>query len=131
MRCRIAGALLVAIFVAGCGGSDDGRAPAPERGVRAAASAYLGALTAQDFPRACRMMTAAARHTLADAAGTTCAEALRAGAAQGGGDLATVRREIAGADVDVRGARATIGPFGAAQQPLRLARERGRWLIAG
>jgi hypothetical protein len=130
-RRAVAGALAAAILLAGCGGGDRRPAPSPESAVRAAASAYLDALAAGDFPRACRMMTAAARRDLADAAGTSCAQALRAGAAQAAEDVAAVRREVGGADVRVRGARATIGPLGAAQQPLRLARQGGRWLIAG
>jgi hypothetical protein len=130
-RRATAGALAAATLVAGCGGGDGHRPPAPERAVRAAATAYLGALAAGEFPRACRMMTAAARRELADAAGTTCAQALRAGAGQAAEDLASVRREVDGADIRVRGANATIGPFGAAQQPLRLVREQGRWRVAG
>ena len=123
---------MAAMLVAGCGGTGDRRQPpTPESRVRAAATAYLGALAAQDFGRACRLMTAPARRDLAGAAGTTCERALRAGAPSASEDLATVRREVAGADVEVRAARATIGPLGTAEQPLRLARQRGRWLVAG
>ena len=123
--------LAAVVMLAGCGGNDRRPVSTPESAVRAATSAYLGALASGDFPRACRMMTAAARRDLADAAGTPCAQALRAGAAQAADDVAAVRREVAGAEVRIRGALATIGPLGAAQQPLRLRRERGRWLVAG
>jgi hypothetical protein len=97
--------------------------------VRAAVRAYLGALSARDWPRACRLMTAAARRDLADAAGAPCAGALADGAASE--ELASAQREVAGADVRIRGAAATLGPLGTAQQSLRLRRVAGRWLVDG
>jgi len=74
-------------------------------------------------------MTATARRDLADAAGAPCAQALAAGAVSE--ELASAQREVAGADVSIRGAAATLGPLGAAQQPLRLRRVGGRWLVDG
>jgi hypothetical protein len=99
--------------------------------VRAAARAYLGALAAGDWARACGLMTPAARRDLADAAGAPCPRALAAGAADAGEELASARREIAGAEVELRGAAASIGPLGTAQQALRLRRVGDRWLVAG
>jgi hypothetical protein len=93
--------------------------------------AYLGALAAHDWAGACRLMTPAARRELADAAGAPCAGALAAGGAEAAAELATARREVAGADVRIRGAAASVGPLGIAQQALRLRRVGGRWLVAG
>ena len=125
----IAATLACAVLLAACGDGER-EAPAPQRAVRSAASGYLDALAARDFERACRMMTAAARRALSDTVGT-CPSALRDSAASAAEDVATVRREIPGADVRIRGSSATIGPFGAAQRPLRLERAGGRWLVAG
>jgi hypothetical protein len=97
--------------------------------VRAAVRAYLGALSGGDWPRACRLMTPAARRDLADAAGVPCARALADGAVSE--ELASAQREVAGADVRIRGAAATLGPLGTAQQSLRLRRVGTRWLVDG
>jgi hypothetical protein len=75
-------------------------------------------------------MTAGARRDLADAAGAPCARALANGAALPADELASARREVAGADVRIRGAAASIGPLGTAQQALRLRRAGERWLVA-
>jgi hypothetical protein len=123
-------ALALAFAVAGCGGDDHPRAT-PTDGVRAAVRAYLGALQGRDWTRACRLMTATARRDIEDAAGTECAQALASGAALGADEIATAEREVAGAGVRIRGAVATVGPLGSAQQPLRLQRVGGRWLVAG
>jgi hypothetical protein len=128
-RRRVA-ATLAALALAGCGGSDGHRAT-PADGVRAAVSAYLGALQARDWPRACRLMTAAARRDLESAAGASCATALAQVAALARDELATAAREVAGAQVRVDGAEATLGPLAGAPQPLRLRRVGERWLIAG
>jgi hypothetical protein len=93
--------------------------------------AYLGALAAHDWARACRLMTPGARRDLAAAAGAPCGRALAAGGAEGADELASAAREVAGADVRIRGAAATVGPLGTAQRPLRLRRAGGRWLVAG
>jgi hypothetical protein len=131
-RRSIAAALVavLAVAVGGCGGGDRPRAT-PADGVRAAVRAYLGALARHDFAGACRRMTRAARSDLADAAGAPCAKALAAGAAEAAEDLASAQREVAGADVRIRGAAASLGPLGAAQRALRLRRVGGRWLVAG
>jgi hypothetical protein len=97
--------------------------------VRAAADAYLGALSTGDWSRACRSMTPQARRDLADAAGTSCARALASGATSAE-ELQSARRAVPGAVVHMRGPAASIGPFGAAQQALRLRRVGGRWLVA-
>jgi len=76
-------------------------------------------------------MTPAARRDLADAAGVACPRALAAGGAEGAEELASAQREVAGADVRIRGTAASIGPLGTAQQPLRLERVGGRWLVVG
>jgi hypothetical protein len=123
-------ALIAALGLSACGGGSGPPAPAtPADQVRAAVDAYLGALSARDWARACRAMTPRARRDLADEAGTTCAKALAAGASSAE-DLQSARRAVPGAIVRVRGAAATIGPFGASQQPLRLQRVAGRWLVA-
>jgi hypothetical protein len=127
---RAPATILAALAVAGCGGSGT-PTPTPEDGVRTAARAYLGALAARDWTRACRLMTPVARRDLADAAGMPCPRALAAGGADAAEELASARREIAGADVDIRGAAASIGPLGTAQQALRLQRVGGRWLVTG
>jgi hypothetical protein len=127
---RTPATFLAALAVAGCGGADRAT-PTPEDGVRAAARAYLGALAAQDWTRACRLMTASARRNVADAAGAPCSRALAAGGADAGEELASARREVPGADVEIRGAAASIGPLGTAQQALRLQRVGGRWLVTG
>jgi len=114
----------------GCGAADRPKA-APADGVRAVVRAYLGALAARDWPRACRLMTPAARRDLAEAAGAPCARALSASGAEAADELASARREVAGADVRIRGATATVGPLGTAQRPLRLRRDGARWLVAG
>lgn len=126
----VAVAVAVALGVGACGGGARSQ-PTPADGVRAAVSAYLGALAGHDFARACRLMTLAARRDLADTAGVPCARALAAGGGPSGEELGTARREVAGADVRIRGATATIGPIGPAQQALRLRRSGGRWLVAG
>jgi hypothetical protein len=118
------------VALAGCGGSDRPKAT-PADGVRAAVRAYLGALAAHDWARACRLMTPGARSELADTADVPCARALAAGGAEAGDELASARREVAGADVRISGAAASLGPLGPAQQALRLRRVGGRWLVAG
>jgi hypothetical protein len=126
---------VVAVTVAGTalGGCGGGERPAatPADGVRGAVGAYLGALQSRDWPRACAAMTAGARRDIEDAAGAPCARALATGAALGGSELATAAREVAGAEVRIRGATATLGPLGGSPQPLRLRRIGGRWLVAG
>jgi hypothetical protein len=97
--------------------------------VRSAVRAYIGALSARDWSRACGLMTPAARRDLADAAGASCPRALADGAAPE--ELASAQREVAGALVRIRGTAATLGPLGTAQQPVRLEKVGGRWLVAG
>jgi hypothetical protein len=97
--------------------------------VRAAIAAYLGALAARDWDRACGLMTPGARRALADAADTPCPRALAAGTPSAE-ELESARRAVPGAVVRVRGSAASIGPFGASQQALRLRRVDGRWLVA-
>jgi len=127
--CRPTAAVLAsAVALAGCGGDDRPRAT-PEDGVRAAARAYLGALAARDWPGACRLMTAAARQDLAGAAGTSCARALASGGAMAAEKVASAEREVAGAEVSIRGQSATVGPLAGTQQSLRLRRVGGRWLV--
>jgi hypothetical protein len=130
LRRGLAAPALAVLALAGCGGSDRPRA-APEDGVRASVRAYLGALQAGDWARACRLMTAAARRDLEDAAGAPCGRALSAGAALAPDEIATAAREVPGADVRISGDAATVGPLADAPQPLRLRRVGGRWLIAG
>jgi hypothetical protein len=123
-------ALAGVLGLAACGGGSGGSAPTrPADQVRAAADAYLGALSSRDWARACRSMTPRARRDLADAAGMSCARALAAGASSAE-ELQSARRAVPGAVVRVRGSAASIGPFGASQQPLRLQRVAGRWLVA-
>ena len=122
-------ALTVALCLAACGGSGAPGRTTPADRVRAAADAYLGALSARDWSRACRSMTPQARRDLADAAGTSCARALASGATSAE-ELQSARRAVPGAVVRVRGSAASIGPFGASQQALRLRRVGGRWLVA-
>jgi hypothetical protein len=119
----------LALTLAACGGSTLPRTSPAER-VRAAADAYLGALAAHDWSRACRLMTPGARRDLADATGTPCTRALAA-CGSSAEELASARRAVPGAAVDVRGPAASIGPFGPSQQALRLRRVGGRWLVAG
>jgi hypothetical protein len=128
---RRAGAVVVlaAVAAGGCGGADRPRA-SPADGVRRTVRAYLGALQARDWPRACALMTEAARRDLEDAAGAQCARALAAGAAGAAQELASAQREVAGADVRISRAVASVGPIGTAQQLLRLRRVGGRWLVA-
>jgi hypothetical protein len=122
-------ALTVALAVVACGGSAGPGPTTPADRVRAAADAYLGALSARDWSRACRSMTPQARRDLADAAGTSCARALASGATSAD-ELQSARRAVPGAIVRVRGSAASIGPFGASQQALRLRHVGGRWLVA-
>jgi hypothetical protein len=97
--------------------------------VRAATDAYLGALAAHRWERACRLMTPGARRRLAGAAGAPCPRALAAGASSAD-ELESARRAVPGAVVRVRGSAASIGPFGPAALALRLRRVGGRWLVA-
>jgi hypothetical protein len=122
-------AVAVVLAVAACGGGE-ARRPTQADTVRAAVRGYLGALAAHDWKRACRSMTPDARRRLVDEAAAGCADALAAGAAPAE-ELESAQREVAGADVRVRGAVASLGPIGAAQQSMRLRRVAGRWLIAG
>ena len=122
-------ALSVALALVACGGSAGPGPTTPADRVRAAADAYLGALSARDWSRACRSMTPQARRDLADAAGTSCARALASGATSAD-ELQSARRAVPGAVVRVRGSAASLGPFGASQQALRLYRVGGRWLVA-
>jgi hypothetical protein len=64
-------------------------------------------------------------------AGLLAALALAGGAALPPDQLAAAGREVAGAQVRVRGKAATIGPLGALPQPLRLERVADHWLVAG
>jgi ketosteroid isomerase-like protein len=123
-------ALAGALALAGCGGGDTPRDTAADR-VRAAVRAYLGALAAGDWDRTCRLMTVDARREIADAAGAPCGRALASGAAEGAEELASAQREVAGAEVRISGATASVGPLGTAQQDLRLRRVGGRWLVGG
>jgi hypothetical protein len=120
-------ALALQALVAGCGGDDP--PPDPADAVRAAATAFVGALREERWDAACAAMTAAARTAVADDAGA-CAAALRDGAALPREDLDTVARQLAGAPVRIEGGRATLGPVGDLPEPLRLERRRERWLVA-
>lgn len=129
---------VLAALAAGCGGDGDGGGaeqqqnrsrPADE--VRRAATDYLQALRTRDWERACRMMTASARRELEGALGASCPQALSAGGALPTDQLRSIARELPGARVAVRGDTATIGPIGPLQQPLRLRRQGGSWLVAG
>jgi hypothetical protein len=123
-------AVLAAAAIAGCGGGakpDEG----PGGAVRQAARAYVGALRAADWRRACALMTPGARRALAEDAGAACPRALAAGAALPPDRLAAIGRQLAGARVRVRGRAATIGPLGDAGRPLRFRRAGKRWLVAG
>jgi hypothetical protein len=122
--------LLTAFILCGCGG-DEGRRTEPADRVRDAARAYLSALEARDWTRTCGLLTASARREIAAAADARCRRALAGGAALPPEQAATGRREVAGAEVRIRGAEATIGPLGGLPRPLRLRRVQGRWLIAG
>jgi hypothetical protein len=122
--------LCAALAVGACGGGGPPEPPTPAERVRAATDAYLRALAARDWQRACRLMTPGARRDLADAAGAPCARAL-AGGASPPEEVESARRAVAGAVVRVRGTTASIGPFGPAQLALRLRRVGGRWLVAG
>jgi hypothetical protein len=122
--------LLAALALAGCGSGDRERETSTDQ-VREAASAYLRALQDAQWARACRLMTASARRDIEDEGGASCARALAGGAALPADELAAAGREVAGAQVRVRGTAATIGPLGALPQPLRLERMADRWLVAG
>lgn len=122
--------LCAALAAGACGGGGAPEPPSPAGRVRAATDAYLRALAARDWERACRLMTPAARRDIAAAAGAPCPQALSAGASPSE-EVESARRAVAGAVVRVRGAAASIGPFGPSQQALRLRRVGGRWLVAG
>jgi len=117
-----------ALALGGCGGGAPPR-PAPEDAARAAVRGYLGALAARDWAGACRRMTPGAQRDLADAAGRSSPRALASGAAPDPAELESARREVAGADVRIRGQDAAVGPLGTAQQALKLRRVGGRWLV--
>jgi hypothetical protein len=120
----------LALALSACGGGSTPDRTTPAERVRAAAAAYLGALAAHEWSRACGLMTPGARRDLADAAGAPCPRALAAGASSAE-ELAGARREVPGAVVRIRGPAASIGPFGPSQQALRLRQVGGRWLVAG
>jgi hypothetical protein len=125
---RVAGVAAVGVAgLAGCGGG--GHQAAATNAVRGAVSAYLAALAGHDWPQACQLMTDRARRDLAGATGKSCERALSGGAALTGAELGSVRQEVAGARVRIRGASASIGPLGGAGLALRLERVRGRWLV--
>lgn len=130
LRAAAVACAALALALSACGGGSAPRRASPAENVRAATDAYLAALAARDWGRACRLMTPGARRSLADAAGEPCSRAL-AGGATSGEDLASARRAVPGAVVRIRGAAASIGPFGASQEALRLRRVGGRWLVAG
>ena len=120
--------VVLVVGLAGCGGgktAGDGAAA----DVRGTVRAYLAALAGREWPRACQLMTERARRDIADAAGVSCERALSRGAVLAGAELESVRREVAGAQVRIRGDSASVGPVGGAEQALRLARVRGRWLV--
>ena len=119
---------VVVAGLAGCGGGDPERTAAADA-VRGSVGAYLAALAGREWPRACRLMTERARHDIAGATGRSCERALSGGAALAGAELETVRQEVAGAHVRIRGTSAWVGPLGGAELALRLARVRGRWLV--
>jgi hypothetical protein len=129
-RAAAVGCAALALAVPACGGRSTPDRTTPAERVRAAAGAYLGALAAHEWSRACRLMTPGGRRDLADAAGRPCPQALAAGASSAE-DVASARREVPGAVVRIRGPAASIGPFGASQQALRLQRVGGRWLVSG
>jgi hypothetical protein len=129
-RAVAAGCAALALALSACGGGGTPDRTAPTDRVRAAADAYLGALAAHAWSRACRLMTPGARRDLADAAGSPCPRALAAGASSAE-EVASARREVPGAVVRIRGRAASIGPFGPSQQALRLQRVGGGWLVAG
>jgi hypothetical protein len=60
-----------------------------------------------------------------------CPRALSRGAALPAEQLASLAREIAGAEVAVHGRTATVGPLDGLPRPIRLQRLAGRWLIRG
>jgi hypothetical protein len=128
-KVHVVGVVVVLLAgLAGCGGGDHVGAAAPEA-VRGTVRAYLAALAGRQWQRACRLMTERAQRDIADATGRSCEQALSDGAAMAGAELESVRREVAGAQVRIRGTSAWVGPLGGAQQALRLERVRGRWLV--
>lgn len=96
-----------------------------------AGRAYVEALRAREWARACRMMTGAARDSLRDEAGNSCERALEGGGALAPGELDAIRRQLDGARVRVRAGRATLGPLGDGERSLVLERRGARWLVAG
>jgi hypothetical protein len=114
-------------LVAGCGG--DERAPDPADGVRAAATAYVDALRGERWAVACDRMTPAGREAVAEGGGS-CVAALRAGGALPPEVLGVVSRQLAGAQVRISDAGATLGPVGDLPEPMRFVRRDGRWLVA-
>ena len=124
--------LLLAVLVlpglaAGCGGDDP--PPDPADAVRETAAAFVGALRAERWADACRLMTVAARTAIAGERGR-CPQAFREGAALPPSELGTIARQLPGAPVRITGVKAALGPVGDTPQPLRLERSDGRWLIA-
>jgi hypothetical protein len=122
---------VVAIVVAGLAGCGGGHSAgnAAQDAVRGTVRAYLAALAGREWPRACRLMTQRAQRDIADEAGMSCERALSRGAVLSGAELESVQREVAGAEVRIRGDSASIGPLSGAQQALRLERVHGRWLV--
>lgn len=123
-------ALLACLAAIGCQSSAP-PPPAADEGVRQSARAYVEALRGERWARACTLMTRAARAALREQAGGSCTSALAGGATLTPGELAAIGRQVPGARVEVRGARATLGPLGVGELSLVLERRGGRWLVAG
>ena len=123
-------ALLACLAIIGCEASSPAQ-PAGTEPVRQSARAYVEALRSQQWARACGLMTQAAREVLREEAGGSCRRALAEGTALAPGELDAIRRQLAGARVQVRGEHATLGPLGDTGRSLALERRGGRWLVAG
>ena len=109
--------------------------PSPEAAgtdaVRQSARAYVEALRSQQWAIACGLITADAREALRDGSEGSCRRVLAAGATLAPGELDAIKRQLAGARVQVRGERVTLGLLGDGERSLVLERRGARWLVAG
>jgi hypothetical protein len=122
VRRLLTAAVVAAVVIAGCGGGK------PEDGVRDTVTDYFKAMGDGDGERVCSLITPASREQIG---GRACPDIIAASAKKLGKDDLNALRDV---DVDfttvaIKADRATVGEGPDDDDPIKLQRIDGKWLV--